>query len=130
MTDFDAAFKLHDLTNFYWNFYVVIVFAVVGWVVSRNDAWSREKRASVAVMFIASVGFSLVALVRTYIALDVVVAGLEGTATQMSTVTQQALARRLDMGPWSVGVTVHVIADIIVLYFVWVVAARAPSPVK
>ena len=33
----DLLFAARERIDFYWNFYVVVVIAVVGWIVTRND---------------------------------------------------------------------------------------------
>jgi hypothetical protein len=62
----DLLFAARERVDFYWNFYVVVVIAVIGWLVTRKDPLTRSTRALVLVAyFIASVT-NLVGLFGAY----------------------------------------------------------------
>ena len=41
----DLLFAARERIDFYWNFYVVVVIAVVGWVVTRKEPLTRSAKS-------------------------------------------------------------------------------------
>lgn len=44
----DLLFAARERIDFYWNFYVVVVIAIVGWIVTRKEPLTRSTRILVA----------------------------------------------------------------------------------
>ena len=45
----DLLFAARERVDFYWSFYVVVVIAVIGWLVTRKEPLTRSTRALVLV---------------------------------------------------------------------------------
>ena len=48
----DLLFAARERIDFYWNFYVVVVIAVVGWIVTRKEPLTRSTRVLVTVAYL------------------------------------------------------------------------------
>src|SRR4029453_15934071 len=65
----NAAYKLNDWLNFYWNFYVAFTGVVIGWVFS-SKGWPTAQKAIVTAFYLGFVGVSIHALWKTYESLN------------------------------------------------------------
>ena len=52
--------------EFYWNFFVVIVTAIVGWLISQKGPVSRPLSALLTVAYVIAAGMNLLGLFSTY----------------------------------------------------------------
>src|SRR5688572_18638788 len=48
----DLLFAARERIDFYWNFYVVVVIAVVGWIVTRKEPLTRSTRILVTAAYL------------------------------------------------------------------------------
>jgi len=55
-----AAYKLNDWLNFYWNFYVVFVGVVFGWLFSSSNVLETLQKVVITLFFAGFAGVSLV----------------------------------------------------------------------
>ena len=62
----DLLFSARERIDFYWNFYVVIVVAVVGWIVTRKERLTRTNRILVTVAYAIASATNLVGLYGSY----------------------------------------------------------------
>ena len=62
----DLLFAARERIDFYWNFYVVVVIAVVGWIVTRKEPLTRATRILVTVAYLIAAATNLVGLYGAY----------------------------------------------------------------
>jgi hypothetical protein len=62
----DLLFAARERIDFYWNFYVVVVIAVVGWIVTRKEPLTRSTRILVTVAYLIAAATNLVGLYGSY----------------------------------------------------------------
>ena len=62
----DLLFAARERIDFYWNFYVVVVVAVVGWIVTRKERLTRWTRILVSVAYVIASAANLVGLYGSY----------------------------------------------------------------
>jgi hypothetical protein len=60
----DLLFAARERIDFYWNFYVVVVVAVVGWIVTRKERLSRSGKVLVSVAYVVAAVTNLAGIVR------------------------------------------------------------------
>lgn len=113
----NAAYKLNDWLNFYWNFYVGFVGVVFGWIFSAKSPWQLEQQLIVTAFFIGFVAISISALVPTYFALNQTILALRGRWG--GDAMKDALLSRLAKPFWCVAIVMHLVADGAVLYSIW-----------
>jgi hypothetical protein len=114
----NAAYKLNDWLNFYWNFYVVFVGVVFGWIFSaKAPGWQFIQQFVVTAFFVGFAAVSIGALARTYRALN---------QTSMSLKEKwghdpfkDAVLSKLSQRLWRVEIVMHLIADATVIYCIW-----------
>ena len=126
----DAAYKLNDWLNFYWNFYIVFTGVVIGWVFN-SKGWPRSQRVVVSAFYVGFVIVSLGALYKTYQTLNAAVAKLAGTLSK-SNVLNEALIAQLDNGNWAIQLELHLLGDVLVLWCIWNLTVKVvePNPTK
>jgi hypothetical protein len=122
----NAAYKLNDWLNFYWNFYVVFVGVVFGWIFSAKSPWQFTQQFVVATFFIGFAAVSIGALARTYCALN-------RTSTSLREKWghdpfKDALLSKLSQRLWRVGIVIHLIADATVIYCIWTFKPAVTGP--
>jgi len=113
----NAAFKLTDWLNFFWNFYVAFTAGILGWVFGAKNPWSAAQKVVVSILFVGFVIVSVVALCRTYVALEPTVELLRNIWA--GSAFQRAIADRLSNRWWGWQIFLHIVADLIVLYCIW-----------
>lgn len=62
----DLLFAARERIDFYWNFYVVVVVAVIGWLVSLKKTLTIPMKLLVSVAFLIAAGMNLVGLYSAY----------------------------------------------------------------
>jgi hypothetical protein len=62
----DLLFAARERIDFYWNFYVVVVIAVVGWIVTRKEPLTRSTKILVTVAYLIAAATNLVGLYGSY----------------------------------------------------------------
>src|SRR5262245_14594581 len=120
-----AGYNLLDWLNFYWNFYVGSVAVLIGWLFSAKTPWVKLQQAAVTFVFLGFVVVSLIALRKTYRALDATTSDLRvrwGTDEPF----KRAIITRLSQKGWGVAICFHVLIDAVVIYFVWNVPLKGP----
>ena len=130
MDDLSIAFKLNVQVITFWQFYVGWNAGVVGWVFSRDAAWSNQKRLGIGLAVFVFNIFNISGLYRTTSSLSSIIASMKGDGYQLpSGVSVQvfnAAIQRLSTGDWYLQIGPHLIADAIVAYFILIVARKNP----
>ena len=62
----DLLFAARERIDFYWNFYVVVVIAVVGWIVTRKNALTPSAKVLVTVAYVVAAATNLAGLYASY----------------------------------------------------------------
>jgi hypothetical protein len=62
----DLLFAARERIDFYWNFYVVVVIAVIGWLVSVNKTLTRSMKVLVSVAYLIAAIANLLGLYGSY----------------------------------------------------------------
>jgi hypothetical protein len=62
----DLLFAARERIDFYWNFYAVVVVAVIGWLVSLKKTLTAPMKALVSVAFLVAAGMNLLGLYGAY----------------------------------------------------------------
>ncbi len=130
MDDLGIAFKLNDQVITFWQFYVAWTAGVVGWVFSREAAWPSQKRSGVGLAILIFNVFNISGLYKTTSSLSTVIEAMTDDSYKLplnvSGEVFQAALQHLSSGDWYLHLVPHILADAIVLYFVFVVAKNDP----
>jgi hypothetical protein len=62
----DLLFAARERIDFYWNFYVVVVIAVIGWLVSLKKTLTRSMKVLVSIVYVIAAATNLVGLYSSY----------------------------------------------------------------
>ena len=131
MDNLGIAFKLSDQVITFWQFYVVWMAGVVGWVFSRESAWSSQKRTAIGIAIVIFNIFNITGLFKTSSSLATIVKSMDVKPYKLPEGVSEpvfgAAIERLSVGDWYWTIVAHILADLIVLYFVFVVAKKQPS---
>lgn len=119
-----AGYKLLDWLNFYWNFYVVFMGVIIGWLFNAKEGWISAQQVAVTVLIVGFAAVSLNALWRTYLALNATTSELR-TRWGTDDSFKRAILARLSQKGWQLAIGLHTLLDATVIYFVWTVARRA-----
>lgn len=126
MSDLEIGFKLFDQMIVFWQFYVGGLVGVVGWVFAREHAWPFEKRIGITITFILFSIINMSALFKTTSSLSELALFLNNCDYQapkeISKEIFRIAANRLNAGEWYIHITLHLIADMVAIYFVMVLA--------
>jgi hypothetical protein len=114
----NAAYKLNDWLNFYWNFYVVFVGVVFGWIFSAQHPWQFIQKLVISVFFIGFAAVSIVALFRTYDALDKTARSLGERWGHDP--FKDAILAKVSQRRWRVEILMHLVADVTVVCCIWI----------
>lgn len=59
-------FAARERIDFYWNFYVVVVVAIIGWLISSKRTLTRPMKALVSIAYVIASTLNLVGLYGAY----------------------------------------------------------------
>jgi hypothetical protein len=121
----NAAYKLNDWLNFYWNFYVAFTGVVIGWVFS-SKGWPTAQKAIVTAFYLGFVGVSIHALWKTYESLNAAVSRLQQLIAPEDPLAR-ALAAQLGHSDMLLGIGLHVVGDALVLFCAWRFTTKPPA---
>jgi hypothetical protein len=62
----DLLFAARERIDYYWNFYIVVVIATIGWLVSLKKELSRSMKALVTIGYLIAAGANFVGLYSSY----------------------------------------------------------------
>src|SRR5574341_1131172 len=62
----DLLFAVRERIDFYWNFYVVVVIAVIGWLVSRKKTLTLSMKVLVSVAYLIAAAINFLGLYSSY----------------------------------------------------------------
>jgi len=119
-----AAYKFTDWLNYYWNFYVFFLAAILGWIFAAKTQWNISRRIVVTAVFLGFVVVSADALWRTYKAMDQTVLELSNLWKNGGRLKEAVLAR-LSNGLWPYAMALHAVGDGVVIYCIWTMTGDA-----
>jgi hypothetical protein len=129
----DLLFAARERIDFYWNFYIVVVVAVIGWIVTRKEPLTRPTKILVTVAYLIASITNLVGLFGAY-------ALAEALRTDILRMTagSQLISTRLVLDEHSYGsqriwaLAVHVAVGASLLLVVWLAermaSGQSPRP--
>lgn len=118
----DIFLKLLDSTGFYWNFYVVGVAAIIGWILTANRHPSWHVKALVSTGFVFFVLMNLSALFGRYSFLNLFATELK-QLTDPCVFKTTELCERIDAisfkhSKW-VALGIHLVVDSALITIIW-----------
>jgi hypothetical protein len=122
----NAAYKLRDWLNFYWNFYVAFSGIVIGWVFS-SKGWSNAQRVMVSLFYLAFVCVSIIALYNTYVSLESAAQTLEAKVNE-SDAFAKILVGYFQNPLWKVQLGMHLAGDCLIVFCIWRFTQKQPQP--
>ncbi len=130
MNDLDIAFKLIEQILTFWQFYVAGAASVIGWVFSRDKAWSKQKRVGIGLSATMFMTFNLIGLSKTVYSLNIIINILGQNnyeiPLEINEYVFQAALDRLNQGDLLFHLIPHLLVDIIIFYFIFVTSKTDP----
>lgn len=62
----DLLFAARERIDFYWNFYVIVVIAVIGWLLTKKKALTLPVKVLVTLVFLVAASMNLLGLYGAY----------------------------------------------------------------
>ena len=116
----DLLFAARERIDFYWNFYVVVVVAVVGWIVTRKERLSRSAKILVSVAYVVAAVTNLAGLYASYTLAEALRSDiLRMTVASPLTDTRVILARHSYLSQRLGAFLVHIAVGATILLVVW-----------
>ena len=116
----DLLFAARERIDFYWNFYVVVVVAVVGWIVTRKEALPRPAKVLVTVAYVVAATTNLAGLHASYrIAEALRTDVLRMTVGSPLADTRAILAGHSYLSQRNAAILVHGVVGATILLVVW-----------
>jgi uncharacterized membrane protein len=124
----DLLFAARERIDFYWNFYVVVVVAVVGWIVTRKEPLTLSTRILVTVAYLIAATTNIVGLYGSYTFAEALRGDLlRMTAGSPLTGTRLALSQHSYITQRSWAFVVHIGVGATILLVVWLGGRRSGS---
>jgi hypothetical protein len=116
----DLLFEARTRIDFYWNFYVVVVIAVIGWIVTVKKALTLPIKLLVTTAFLIAAATNLVGLYSAYSVAEALRVDLlrVGAASPL-TDTRLLLEQHSYASHRAVAIGVHVVIGAAILLTVW-----------
>ena len=128
----DLLFAARERVDFYWNFYVVVVVAVVGWIVTRKEPLAPSAKALVTVAYIVAAVTNLAGLYASYTVAEALRTDLlRMTVGSPLSDTRMILAQHSYVGQRTASFLVHGVVGATILLILWRdgrVAKRSADP--
>jgi hypothetical protein len=132
----DLLFAARERIDFYWNFYVVVVIAVIGWLLSLKKPLTLSMKVLVSVAFLVAAAMNLLALYSSYTFAEALRTDLlRMAATTPLTDTRLILEQHSYLTQRLVAFWIHLPVGATILLVVWfarfsesgAAAAKAPT---
>lgn len=113
-------FAARERIDFYWNFYVVVVVAIIGWLISSKRTLTRPMKALVSIAYVIASTLNLVGLYGSYtfaeaLRLDM----LQLAATTSLTDTRLFLEQHSYLPQRLAAIATHLVVGGTILAVVW-----------
>jgi hypothetical protein len=116
----DLLFAARERIDFYWNFYVVVVIAVIGWLVSQKRMLTFPMKVLVSVGYLIAAALNVVGLYGAYTfaeALRLDLLRMVGTAPL--TDTRMVLERHSYASQRLVAFATHLVVGATIMFVIW-----------
>ena len=124
----DLLFAARERIDFYWNFYVILVIAVIGWMVTVKKTLTVSIKLLVSVAFIIATATNLVGLYTSYTIAEALRTDLLRLgATSPLTDTRLVLEQHSYVAHRSVALVVQLAIGAAILFTVWYGRLIAPE---
>jgi hypothetical protein len=124
----DLLFAARERIDFYWNFYVVVVIAVIGWLVSLKKTLTRSMKLLVSVVYVIAAATNLLGLYSSYTLAEALRTDLVGmTATTPLTGTHLFLDQHSYLSQRLTAICIHVAIGAAILLVVWFAQFSEPE---
>ena len=124
----DLLFALRERIDFYWNFYVVVVIAVIGWLVSVKLTLTRPMKVLVSVAYLTAAVANFVGLYSSYTFAEALRTDLlRMTATTLLTDTHLILEQHSYLAQRQAAFWTHLIIGATILLVVWFARFAEPE---
>ena len=116
----DLLFASRERIDFYWNFYVVVVVAVVGWIVTRKDPLSPPAKVLVTVAYVVAAATNLAGLYAAYTVAEALRTDiLRMTVDSPLGATRAILAEHSYLSQRIGAFVVHAVVGVTILVVIW-----------
>lgn len=116
----DLLFAARERIDFYWNFYVVVVVAVVGWIVTRKERLSTSGKVLVSIAYVVAAVTNLAGLYASYTLAEALRTDiLRLTLASPLTDTRVVLAQHSYLSQRTGAFLVHAVVGATILLVVW-----------
>lgn len=123
----DLLFAARERIDFYWNFYVVVVVAVIGWLVSLKRPLTVSMKVLVSVAYLIAAAMNFAGLYSSYTFAEALRTDLlRMTATSPLTDTRLLLEQFSYLSQRAAAFWIHLVVGVAILLVVWF--ARLPGP--
>jgi hypothetical protein len=124
----DLLFAARERVDFYWNFYVVVVIAVIGWLVSVNKTLSRSRKVLVSVAYLIAASMNLLGLYSSYTFAEALRTDLlRLAATSPLTDTRLILEQHSYLSQQLAAFWIHLVVGATILLVVWFARFSEPE---
>jgi hypothetical protein len=124
----DLLFAARERIDFYWNFYVVVVVAVIGWLVSLKKTLTVAMKALVSVVYFIAAATNLVGLYSAYTFAEALRTDLlRMAATAPLPDTRLLLAQHSYLPQRLAAFWIHLVVGMAILLTVWFARPSAPD---
>jgi hypothetical protein len=123
----DLLFAARARIDFHWNFYVVVVVATIGWLVSLKRPLSRPMKLLVSVAYLTAATMNVLALCSAYTFAEALRTDLlRMAAATPLTDTRHILEQHSYLSQRTAALVTHVVIGASILFVVWFARFREP----
>lgn len=123
MTVYEVAELLlaaRERIDFYWNFYVVVVVAIIGWLVSLKKTLTRPMKVLVTIAYMIASTLNLVGLYSSYTFAEALrIDLLRMSATTSLTETHFLLEQHTYLPQRLAAIATHLVVGATILFVLW-----------
>jgi hypothetical protein len=126
----DLLFALRERIDFYWNFYVVVVIAVIGWLVSLKKRLTLSMKVLVSVAYLIAAVMNFLGLYSSYAFAEALRTDLlRMIATTPLTDTRLILEQHSYLAQRQAAFWTHLVIGVTILLVVWFARVSEPEGV-
>ena len=124
----DLLFAARERIDFYWNFYVVVVIAVIGWLVSLKKTLTRSMKVLVSVVYVIAAATNLLGLYSSYTFAEALRTDLvRMAATTPLSDTHLYLEQHTYLPQRLAAICIHLVVGVTILLVVWLAQFSEPE---
>jgi hypothetical protein len=124
----DLLFAARGRIDFYWNFYIVVVIGVIGWLVSLKKRLTLPMKVLVSVVFLIAAATNFVGLYSSYMLAEALRTDLlRMAATTSLPDTRQILEQHSYLPQRWTALLIHIAVGVPVLLVVWFARFSDPN---